>query len=247
MPDVQDIVLLHGWGTNAGIWNDLVARFAPRYRMHAWELPGYGDSPACAPYTARAIAAVLARTAPPRCQVVGWSLGALVALAWAQAAPEQVVCLALIAATPCFVQRASWPQGVEKEVLAGFSRALATDRAGTLQRFVSLQAHGDDRAREVARKLRSALAAGREPEAAALADGLEILLETDMRAELDSIRQPALVLHGDRDQLVPLAAGRHLSRGLPRARMAVLHGTAHAPFLSRPAAAAAALQELFDE
>src|SRR6266850_7280848 len=184
MHDVRDIVLLHGWGMNAEVWKDLAAQLAPRYRVHACALPGYGASPVCSPYTLGAIAGVLARAAPARCQVVGWSLGGLVALAWAQAAPQQAVRLALIGATPCFAQRADWPQAVEGKVLTGFSRALATDRTGTLQRFVSLQARGDDRAREVAHTLRAALAASGEPEAAALEGGLEILVKTDVRKEL---------------------------------------------------------------
>ena len=247
MRDVRDVVLLHGWGSNAGVWTDLAAQLAPRYRVHACALPGYGSSPVCSPYTLGAIAGVVARAAPARCQVVGWSLGGLVTLAWARVAPQQVVRLALIAATPSFAQRADWPHAIEGKVLAGFSRALVTDRADTLQRFVSLQARGDDRARGVARRLRAVLAAGGDPEAAALEGGLEILVATDLREELGSIKQRTLVLHGDRDELVPLAAAEHLGRRLPAGRIVVLRGTAHAPFLSQPRATAAVLQEFLSE
>jgi pimeloyl-[acyl-carrier protein] methyl ester esterase len=132
-------------------------------------------------------------------------------------------------------------------LLLEFSAELGTDRDATLKRFAALQAHGDDNERDVARKLRAAFTAGGEADAAALAGGLQILLETDLRAGLDSIRQFVLVLHGDHDSLVPRAAGAHLNRRLPSARVTVLPGTAHAPFLSKPREVAAALHEFFDE
>ncbi|MGH8700320.1 MAG: alpha/beta fold hydrolase, partial [Burkholderiales bacterium] len=81
----------------------------------------------------------------------------------------------------------------------------------------------------------------------ALAGGLRILIETDLRDALGSIRQPVLVMHGDRDSLAPLAAGEYLSRRLVNARFLVLRGAAHAPFLSQPEETSAAVREFFDE
>src|SRR5262245_6635545 len=233
MAEARDVVLLHGWGLTAAVWKDLEARLAPRYRVHACDLPGYGAQPGCEPYALHAVAAAVARSAPARCRVVGWSLGGQIALAWARAAPQQVVRLALIAATPCFVQRPDWPHAIPEPVLTDFSGALATDCAGALRRFVSLQTQGDRQERTVARQLRTALADG-NASPAALAGGLRMLLETDLRDGLAAIRQPALVMHGDRDQLAPLAASEHLSRRLPAAWLAVVEGAAHAPFLSQP-------------
>jgi pimeloyl-[acyl-carrier protein] methyl ester esterase len=246
MSDVRDVVLLHGWGMNAAVWTDLAALLSPRYRVRACDLPGYGASPRCAPYTLDALAAAVARAAPPRCHVVGWSLGGLIALSWARAAPEQTARLALIAATPSFARRAGWDHALDTAVLGGFARALAADRTELLRRFVSFQVRGDDRARAVARQLRAALAARAEPDMAVLAGGLDILLETDLRENLADIRQRALVLQGDRDSLVPPAAAAHLSRHLPVAQLVMIDGAAHAPFLSQPQKVAEALREFFD-
>jgi pimeloyl-[acyl-carrier protein] methyl ester esterase len=245
--DVRDVVLLHGWGAGAAVWREMAAHLAPRRLTHAPDLPGYGMAPACAPYTLDGIAAAVARSAPTRCHVVGWSLGGQVALAWARSAPQQVERLALIATTPCFTQRADWPHAVTAEALAGFSKGLSAERAGTLRRFMSLQAQGDGKAKQVARQLRAAHAARNGPALEALAGGLRILSETDLRDALGSIRQPVLVVHGDRDSLVPLAAGEYLSRRLFNARFLVLRGAAHAPFLSKPEDTSTALREFFDE
>ena len=247
MSDVRDVVLLHGWGSNAAVWKDTAASLAPRYRPHAHDLPGYGATALCAPYTPDGIAAAIAQAAPARCHVVGWSLGGQVALAWSRLAPRQVERLVLIAATPCFVQRPDWPHALDETVLTGFLRDLADDPSGALKRFVTLQAQGDDDARRVGRQLRAALTTGGEPGAAALESGLRLLLETDQRGELGSIRQQALVLHGERDQLVPPAAATYLDRRLPAARLTVVRGAAHAPFLSQSGLVTGALNEFFDE
>jgi pimeloyl-[acyl-carrier protein] methyl ester esterase len=244
---IRDVVFLHGWGSGAAVWREMAAYLAPRRVPHAPDLPGYGSAAACAPYTLEGIAAALARSAPARCHVVGWSLGGQVALAWARSAPQQVARIALIAATPCFAQRAGWPHAITAEALAGFSRGLAAERASTLRRFMSLQAQGDEKARQVARQLRAAHAVCDGPAQEALAGGLRILSETDLRDALGAIRQPVLVVHGDRDSLVPLEAGEYLSRRLLNARLLVLRGAGHAPFLSKPEETSAALLEFFNE
>jgi pimeloyl-[acyl-carrier protein] methyl ester esterase len=231
---VRDVVLLHGWGVSAAVWDDLRARLGPGFRLHAPDLPGYGVQREAVPRTLRGVAAALARAAPRRCQVVGWSLGGQVALEWAAAAPGQLAALVLIATTPSFVCRGDWPHGIDAGVLREFARSLDTDREETLRRFVLLQSRGDIRQRRVARALRAALSSRALPRAATLASGLELLLGSDLRARLEAIAQPALVVHGSGDVLTPPAAGEYLARTLTAARLAIVPGAGHAPFLSQP-------------
>lgn len=242
-----DVVLLHGWGMHGGIWSELMRALAPRLRVHAVDLPGYGASPACKPYALERIASELALQMPTPCAVCGWSLGGQVALTWARSAPRQVRRLALIATTPCFVRRDDWPHAVEAHVLREFAQELAADYDGTLRRFLSLQARGDTQAEQVARRLRETLLARGRSGTHVLQQGLEILLGADLRPELHAITQPALVVQGDRDVLTPPAAGEHLSRMLPNARLEVMRGAAHAPFVSNPDDVGALLVDFFDE
>jgi pimeloyl-[acyl-carrier protein] methyl ester esterase len=174
-------------------------------------------------------------------------MGGQAALAWAHRAPRQVSRLALIATTPSFVRRDHWPHAVEAAVLREFAQALTADREGTLRRFLALQLLGDAQARKAAAGLRAHLLRGARPPAAVLADGLALLLSTDLRAILGAIAQPALVLHGDRDRLAPLAAGEFLSAALLNARLAVVKGAAHAPFVSKARETGALLEAFFHE
>jgi pimeloyl-[acyl-carrier protein] methyl ester esterase len=239
----RDVVLLHGWGFSPRIWDELAARLARRYRVHAPHLPGYGDAPACTPYTFEKMAEAIGDTAPRCCHVVGWSLGGEVALAWARRAPRQVQRLALIGSTPCFAARPGWPCATPRAVLREFGRRLAEDRAGTLARFVAAQAKGDARARRLGDTLRRS-SAGDAPDGV-LAAGLSALLAADLRGKLHEVAQPVLVLHGARDRIVPPAAGRRLAAALPDARFDLAPSCAHALFLSQPEKVARALRDFF--
>ena len=241
--DIRDVVLLHGWGSGSGIWDDLAPRLAPRFRVHALPLPGYDAVSARAVSSLQGIVEHVARAAPRRCAVIGWSLGGEVALAWARRMPRQVERLALIATTPCFTGRPGWRCASAPAVLEEFGRALAADRDGTLARFVAVQARGDARAQQVAGVLQRLYRSG--PPDEVLAAGLAVLSDTDLRRELTRVMQPALVLHGARDCIVPPAAGRRLAQALPNARFALLRTCAHAPFLSRPRQVATLLREFF--
>lgn len=228
-----DLVLVHGWGMSAGVWDDTAAQLAQQFRVHSVELPGH-ESPACAPYTLDAVAAALADICAPRATVCGWSLGGQIALRWSFMHPEQVERLVLIASTPRFVRGSDWNSGMDVAVFDAFAQDLAHDAQGALQRFAMLQAHGDADARNVSRRLRACLSVRGAGDVASLAAGLQILRDTDLRADLPRIAQPALIVHGERDTVVPLAAGEYLERTLPQATLAVIAGAAHAPFVTQP-------------
>ena len=38
----RDLVLLHGWGLNAEVWQSIIPRLSAHYRLHLVDLPGYG-------------------------------------------------------------------------------------------------------------------------------------------------------------------------------------------------------------
>ncbi len=230
----RDLVLLHGWGANAAVWKETARELARRFRVHCVDLPGNGGSSSCAPYTLDAVTDVLANALPHSVAVCGWSLGGQLALNWALRHPVQVRCLVLIATTPRFVRSAEWKWGIATGVFDTFAHGLARDCRATLQRFIALQARGDTDARTVMRRLRAPNRARGKPDISVLAAGLQMLKETDLRARLPQIAQRVLLLHGDRDTLVPLAAGQRLQQALPRAVLETIEGAAHAPFVAQP-------------
>jgi pimeloyl-[acyl-carrier protein] methyl ester esterase len=226
-------VLLHGWGLHAGIWQDTAQALAAHHRVISVDLPGHGHSPPLPDaYTLDKLAATVAAALPPCSHIIGWSLGGMVALHLAAHHAGLVDRLILVAATPRFVAGPGWEHGLAPEVLEGFAARLRADPAGTVQRFLALQVRGSEHERRTLIRLRSLLSAAPLPHPAALAGGLAILRETSLLPLLDRITQPVTVIHGRRDTLIPWMAAQEMQMRLPRARLHVLPGAAHAPFLS---------------
>lgn len=230
-----DLVLVHGWGMHGGIWGDLPARLAQHFRVTTLDLPGHGRSRTTGEsLSLAAFTDSVAELCPAPAIWLGWSLGGLIALDAARRHPHKVAKLVLVGATPKFVQVPDWPHAMTAETFASFAGSLAQDYRTTLLRFLSLQVGGNDATRALLKPLRAEMFAHGEPQPEALAAGLAILEQTDLRAGLADVRVPTLVVHGSHDRLAPPAAGEYLAAQLPRARLLRMEGAGHAPFLSHP-------------
>ena len=220
------LVFLPGWCVGRG--PELAAVDALKGTI--LDLPGYRDAPLIVDF--HAAADDLAARLQLRTHLVGWSLGAQMALAIAARAPEKVGKLLLVAGTVSFVQRDGWPHAMPPEMLAEFATNVATDIEAILPRFVGGFNRGDTRAKEVTRILLDL--ADPLPPAATLATGLGWLRDVDLRPLAPLVTAPTLLVHGANDPLMPLAAAEALVALIPDARLATFADCAHAPFISRP-------------
>lgn len=237
-----DLVLIHGWGLDGAIWGS----FAPRLRGHRlWvvDLPGHGlSAPEPAGLTLAGAATAVTQAVPAGAVWLGWSLGALVAMA-AALAGAPVAALVLIGATPRFTRARGWPHALEPSVLEAFAAELARDPEATLRRFLALQTRGADGARDTLRALRSGALRRGTPQPAALRGGLEVLRSCDLRARLAQLTMPVTAIAGERDTLVPAAATAALAAAVANGRCVRIAGAGHAPFLSHPEPCAAGVIE----
>jgi pimeloyl-[acyl-carrier protein] methyl ester esterase len=236
-----ELVLIHGWGLHGGVWETLVPLLEPAFRVTCVDLPGHGRSAWRNTDGLEGMAQAVLESAPARAAWVGWSLGGLVAAQAALTAPARIERLVLLAATPSFVRRPDWPLAMAPELLEAFADDLRRDYRHTLQRFLALQVHGSEQAQIVLRGLRARLLQRDPPAPQALAAGLEILRTADLRARLADIACPVLFLMGARDTLVPAAAARQALDHMPNARVEIVAGAGHAPFLVAPGAVAAVI------
>jgi len=166
-----------------------------------------------------------------------------VALQAALEAPQRVTRLVVAAGTPRFVQDADWPHAIPRATLERFSSDLMRNPEGTLDRFLALQVRGTPDARATLRSLRDGFRQRPAARPQALEQGLGLLRGGDLRPRLGALRCPSLWLLGERDTLVPCEVGSELQRRLPGARVELLAGAGHAPFLSHHAAFAGRLHE----
>jgi pimeloyl-[acyl-carrier protein] methyl ester esterase len=160
--------------------------------------------------------------------------------------------LVLIAATPKLVASPDWPHGAPPERLSAQAEGLRTDYRRTVSDFLDLQVRGSAGGAEALARLRAALFAHgvtengpqttsnslhntynpQAPLIAALARGLELLRDTDLRPLLSEVTIPTLVIAGQYDRVTLPAASHALADSLPNARYVEIRRAAHAPFLS---------------
>lgn len=232
-PETTEIVVLHGWGVNSGIFAPLHSALA-NYSVHYVDLPGFGHSSAIEGGLDNWVHAIMEQV-PETAIWMGWSLGGLVATRAALLYPQRVSSLVTIASSPCFVANVDeeWP-GIAPKVLQQFFSQLGQDPTKTIDRFLAIQAMGSEHAKQDIQQIRQLVLSKAMPSEAVLTQGLMLLKEVDLRGELTQIKQPWLRLWGRLDSLVPNKVHTLLPSQHQDIEDVVFPRASHAPFISHP-------------
>ncbi|NOX92518.1 MAG: pimeloyl-ACP methyl ester esterase BioH [Gammaproteobacteria bacterium] len=230
-----DVVLLHGWGMNADVWEGILPALTKQFRVTLLDLPGHGRSlDSLADYSLQNLATVIEPFVPESAMLVGWSLGGMIATQLTLNNPDNIRKLVLVASAPQFARDDTWPDGTDAEVLDSFADGLKQNYQQTIKRFIAIQAMGSEHAREQQHILRERVFRHGNPQPAALEAGLEILRHTNLRPELAKITCPTLLVSGEHDSLFRRSAAEKTRGMITDARLSVIPGAGHAPFLSHP-------------
>lgn len=228
----EDIVLLHGWGMPSEVWQPLIEIMEPFYCLHRVDLPGYGGSDTVNPYTLEVITQRVADYFPLPVHVMGWSLGGLIGMQWALKRPNCIKSLTLVASSPCFMQRSDWPYATPPRDLERFATDLVTDYTDLIRRFLALQTMGSQMRLEALQQLESFVHIHTPPQAEVLLNGLAILQENDLRAQIGQIECPVLLQYGAKDRMTPVQVAEWLLAYLPNVQSTVHPRAGHLPFVS---------------
>lgn len=238
-PDTAiNLVLLHGWAMHSGIWEPVLNQL--RAHCHIWcvDLPGHGlanglprehEWPADNPL---ALSEKIASQVPDNSIWLGWSMGGLFAL---QAACEKYCrALVLVASNPSFIQREHWPNAMPETVFQSFADDLEASFERALRRFLALEVHGSEQAKQQLQTLIAIAFAHGTPSLEALRGGLRLLQQADFSQQLAELELPTLIIGGRRDKLVPWAGLQQTAQTMPHATLQRIPGAGHAPFIGDP-------------
>ncbi len=242
------LVLLHGWAMSAAVFSEIATLLSSDFRLLIPDLPGHGESSPSLQNDLAGIAADLgawiAATENTPVTLIGWSLGGMLSLEIARQNKLPVANLVLVGTTPRFTQSENWALGLPSVQVRALARNLERRFEATLADFFSLAFAGEEISKERLRTIRTfAVRQSPLPDHGAAMGLLNMLASQDQRAVLSEIHQPALVIHGDLDQIAPVAAGRLLAEMLPQGRFSEFPGVGHGPFLSQPQETVARIRE----
>ncbi len=216
--DAQPIVFHHGWPLSSDDWDAQMLFFLEKgYRVVAHDRRGHGRSAQVAEghdidhYAADAFAVAEALDLRNAVHIGHSTGGGEVARYVARhGGPAGRVAKAVLVAAipPLMLQTDANPEGTPMAVFDGFRAALAGNRAQFFRDVPAGPFYGFNRdgAQVHEGVIQNWWRQGMMGSAKAHYDGIKAFSETDQTEDLKAITVPTLVLHGEDDQVVPIAA-----------------------------------------
>ncbi|MDQ2084442.1 alpha/beta hydrolase [Xanthobacteraceae bacterium Astr-EGSB] len=220
----QPMVFHHGWPLCSDDWDAQMLYFLSKgYRVVAHDRRGHGRSSQVSDghdmdHYAADVAAVVEHLDLRNTIHIGHSTGGGEAARYvAHHGKERVAKLVLISAVaPLMLKTTANPGGLPMEAFDGLRKAIAAGRAQFYLDFASGPFFGYNRpdAKPSQAVIWNWWRQGMMGSIKAQYEGIKAFAETDFSEDLKSITVPTLVLHGDDDQIVPIADSAPLSAKL---------------------------------
>jgi non-heme chloroperoxidase len=233
----KPVVLIHGWPLSGASWEKQVAALlAGGHRVITYDRRGFGrSSQPSIGYEydtfAEDLNKLLTTLDLRDVALVGFSMGGGEVARYLGAHGSDRVRKAVFisSVSPFLLKTADNPAGVDGTVFEGINQAIAADRLAFLSEFLrnfyNVDVLGGKLISEQVVQQSWNVAAG-----ASAKGSLDCVTAwyTDFRKDLPKIDVPALVIHGDADRIVPIAASGELTaKAVKGARKVVIQGGPH--------------------
>jgi len=232
----QTLVLLHGIGSSARSWTNLLPLLAPHSRCLAWDLPGYGGSDPLDvefPTTTEYLAVLelwIAKEAVDRPVILGHSLGALIAGEAARQWPDRIA--GLVLADPASghgaISADEWPTALTSRIADLKSLGQPAFAAARAPRMCAAEA--TENARTVTEL---EMARVRLP---GYAQAVALLAQADLASTLPHTNCPITFMVGAEDRVTPPAGVRRLASVRGDMAYIELPDAGHAGYVETPLA-----------
>ena len=233
----KPVVLIHGWPLSSSSWEKQIPSLIEAgYRVIAFDRRGFGySSKPASGYNYDTLAEdlnkIMTKLNLRDATLVGFSMGGgEVARYLSKYGSDRVSKAVFMSAIPPFLLKTSNnPEGVDGSVFDGMKKAIKADRPAFLSEFFSNFYNVDilkgiKISDEVVR-LSWNVGAGASPKGTL--DCVSAWL-VDFREELKRINIPVLIMHGNADRILPLAAtGKRTPEFVKGSRLVVVEGAPH--------------------
>jgi 3-oxoadipate enol-lactonase len=227
------IVFVHAFPMNEKMWDAQVEALKKNYRVLTIDIRGFGKSKPTHPYTLEFVVddiiALLDHLKIEKTVLCGLSMGGFVGLRAAQRNPERFngIVLANTKSEPDLdsskMGRYKGIKLIEEKGLSVFVDEFITKSLA--QSTVGNQSPVFIKAKEIAlRNKISGVEAGL----------LALTSRTDTTPDLDKIKIPTLILHGELDTVIPMASAKALNEKIPGSKFYVIPKAGHLSNLDKP-------------
>ena len=231
------VVLIHGWPlSNAMYEYQYAALIKNGFRTIGITLRGFGQSDK--PYGkydydvfAEDIKAVLEELRIDNAVLGGFSFGGATVIRFASKYNnEHISKLALFgAAAPCEVRKDDFPYGLPMEVLNNLIELNSVNRPQLIDEFGKLFAASQT---ALPKDISDWLARIQfQSSQYAMEQGLYMIRDSDLRADLEKIRIPTAIFHGRLDKLCPFELAEQLNKAIVNSKLIAFENSGHALFL----------------
>lgn len=242
-PRRETVIFHHGIGASAGIWQEWLPPLIDRYRIVRFDMRGYGRShiPAAGESWSSGsfvedLLAVADAAGAVRPHLVGESIGGTICLAFALRHPQRVSTLTISngADRGAPLQKVNeWQEQLDRHGVKAWSDQFMRDRF--YEGALGAEKHAWY-ARQQEHWTRDSILGA-----------LGVLVGTDMRADLPSLRLPVLLLHGDSSPFIPVDVMVDMHRAIPDSRLKVFPHARHGLPFSHARESAAALRAFLED
>ncbi len=249
----QPMLFAHGFGCDQNMWRFITPAFEDDYRIVLFDYVGSGrsDLRAYDPERYGSLDGYVADLLDV-CHaldlrdviLVGHSVSGMVAVLAANREPERFSRLVLVGPSPRYVNDPpGYVGGFERSDIEGLLETMDKNYIGWAN-FLAPAIMKNPERPELGEELTASFCstdpviARRFAEATFLADN---------RADLASLRVPALILQCTNDIIAPREVGEYLHRALPGSTLRVMQATGHCPHMSAPGETVALIKEYLGE
>ncbi|WP_077800863.1 alpha/beta fold hydrolase [Streptomyces sp. JHA26] len=246
------VVLAHGFGCDQNMWRLIVPALTTRYRVVLFDYVGSGGSDLSAwseeRYSslhgyAQDVTDVCEALDLRRAVFVGHSVSAMVGVLAAQAAPERIGALVMVAPSPCYIDGDGYRGGFSAEDIDELLASLESNYLGWSSAMAPVIMGNPDRP-QLGQELTNSFCAT-DPDIARVFARTTFL--SDSRQDLSSVEVPTLVLECAQDVIAPREVGAFVQASIPASRLVTLDATGHCPQLSAPEATATAILDFLGD
>lgn len=228
--DLPVLALANSLGTDARIWDEVIALMAGDYRILAYDKRGHGLSDCTSgDYSiddhVNDLAGLLDHLGVDRLALAGVSVGGLIAQGFAVRYPERLSALVLCDTAPKIGEAAMWKARMDA-VRAGGLGAIVD---GVMPRWFS-----EDFRREQPEQLAGWTNMFLRMPVEGYLGTCAALRDADLRDAVAAIAVPTMVVAGEHDLSTPVELVRDAANRIPGARFEVIAGAGHIPSIEQP-------------